>query len=174
MRFFETEFAFSKILYYNINININIFSRKDYIMKFISSSYDPETGISKVVMQHLGIKFTGTARLHPEDERGSSFAGCEYAEIRAIIKALKYERKLAKQKADMAIDFVKSCECYKKFTKESPSAKAVYRQLNQRIKKVNDITDEINHYLLLLDKNIHSRQIVLNALEKKKTKEDNS
>ena len=142
-------------------------------MKFINSSYDAESGLSKVTMQHLGRKFTEQARLNPaEQEKGSEYAGCYYAEIRATIKALKYERQLAKEKADMALDFVKSVEGYSKFDKEDPSAKAMYRQLNQRIKKVNDLADEINACYKELDFAIHNRTTILNAIERKKKLQD--
>lgn len=142
-------------------------------MKFISSSYDEETGVSSVTMQHLGKKFTGTAKIHPEEkEKQSAYAGCNYAEIRATIQGLKYERKLAKAKADEAIDFVKSCECYAQFDKDSPSAKAMYRQLNQRIKKVNDLADEINNLYRSLEMFIKRREIILNAMERKAKKEN--
>lgn len=144
-------------------------------MKFIKSCYDDNTGVSVVIMQHLGKKFFGLASLHPDDkENASNYAGCEYAEIRATIKALKYERRLAKKRADAALDFVKCCEGYAKFDKENDAAKVMYRQLNQRIKRVNDITDEINQLLNDLDKRIHRRSIVTNAIKMKKemSKED--
>ena len=138
-------------------------------MKFIKSCYDPDTGLSFVIMQHLGKKFVGEARLHPEDnENASRYAGCEYAEIRAAIKALKYERKIAKNKADQALDFYKSCIGYTNFDPESDTAKVIKRQLNQRIKKVNDITDNINELMEELDRKIHCRAIVTNALKRKK------
>ena len=141
-------------------------------MKFIESGYNPTTGISYVVMQHLGKKFKGIAKLNPAESEGSSYAGCYYAELRAKIKALKYERTLAKQKSDMALDFVKSIEGYSKFNKEDPSAKAVYRQLNQRIKKVNDLADQINAIYEELDSAIRRRDIVTKAIDRKKSKMD--
>ena len=144
-------------------------------MKFISSSYNPKTGKSEVVMQHLGIKFKGSAQLHPEDkENESRFAGCYLAEVRAKILALKYERYMAKKKSDDAIDFIKSCENYANFDKDSPTAKAMYRQINRRIKRVNDITDEINKYLNEIDIYQRRRSIVTNAIKRKKemSKED--
>lgn len=138
-------------------------------MKFISSSYDPETGLSTVVMQHLGIKFTGTAQLHPDDkENASKYGGCVIAEFRAAIAAYKYERKLAKQKADEAIDFMKACEGYSNFDKNSPTAKIMYRQVNRRIKKVNDITDKINELLKQIEQQQYKRKIVLSAIKRRK------
>jgi hypothetical protein len=143
-------------------------------MKFISSHYNQEKGLSNVCVQHLGKKFNGLASAHPDDkENWSELAGCSYAETRAMIEALKYERQLAKQKADDALDFVKSCECYSKFNKDDPSAKVIYRQLNQRIKRVNDLADEINDLYAALDTSIKRREIILNAIKAKKAKEDN-
>jgi hypothetical protein len=145
-------------------------------MKFINSSYDPETGLSTVVMQHLGIKFFGSARLHPDDkESASKYGGCIIAELRATISALKYERTIAKQKADEAIDFMKACEGYANFDKDSPTAKVMYRQVNRRIKRVNDITDEINNLIKEVQEQIYKRKIVINAIKRKKTmtKKDN-
>lgn len=143
-------------------------------MKFISSSYDPNTGESVVIMQHLGIKFKGKAHLNPEETNPpSEYAGCAYAEIKATIKALKYERKLAKNKADMALDFVKSCECYAKFNKNDETAKSIYRQLNKRIEKVNNLTDNINNLYKKLNILINRREIILKAIDNKKAKQDN-
>lgn len=138
-------------------------------MKFISGSYDYNTGISTVVIQHLGIKFTGRAYLHPDDkENVSSFAGCRYAETRAMIKALKYERMIAKNKADMAIDLLKSCQCYKNFNAEDATAKVLYRQINRRVKRVNELTDEINNLIKSIDKGIFVRDITLKGIERRK------
>lgn len=138
-------------------------------MKFISSHYDPETGRSTVTMQHLGVKFTGTAQIHPDDwENASTYEGCFIAENRAIILALKYERYIAKKKSDEAIDLLKSCNCYKDFDKDSPTAKALYRQVNRRIKRVNDITDKINNLYKAIEMHTRARNTVIRAIKTKK------
>lgn len=138
-------------------------------MKFISSSYNPDTGKSEVTMQHLGVKFTGTAQIHPDDwENASSYEGCFIAENRAIILALKYERYLAKKKSDEAIDLLKACEHYANFDKDSPTAKVLYRQVNRRIKKVNDITDKINNIYKALEMHTRARGTVIRAIKRKK------
>lgn len=138
-------------------------------MEFIKSCYDPDTGFSFVIMQHLGKKFTGTARLHPDDkENASEYAGCELAEIRATIYALKYERKIAKNKADQALDFYKSCVGYANYDRESDTAKVILRQLNQRIKKVNDLTDQINELMDAADRQIRNRAVAARILKKVK------
>ena len=143
-----------------------------FIMKFITSDYDEVSGLSEVVMQHFGIKFKGYAQVHPEEKKPSKYAGCRFAELRATIDALKYERTLLKNKSDMALDFVKSLECYADFDKESPTAKCIYRQLNKRISKVNEVTDEINEALEELETTIRQREMVTNAIDRKKDKKD--
>ena len=166
-RFFLRNFTFIKkfgIIY------IRLLERNNY-MKFISSYYDEKDGDSMVVIQHLGKKFIGEASVHPDDkEIASSYAGCEYAELRAKIKALKYERKIEKAKADAALDFVHSCECYKNFIRDSKTAKTIYRQLNRRIAKVNKLADEINELYKQIEQKQVKRQIILNAVKHYKSK----
>jgi len=141
-------------------------------MKFINSDFYEDTGLSRVEIQHLGERFVGYAQVHPEEKKPSKYAGCRYAEARATIDALKYERKLLKNKSDMALDFVKSLECYKDFDPDSSTAKCIYRQLNKRIDKVNQKTDEINAALNDLEKTMMQRTIVTNAIDRKKDKKD--
>jgi N-glycosylase/DNA lyase len=75
-----------------------------------------------------------------------------------------------KEKADAAIEFVHACECYKGFIKDSKSAKAVYRQLNRRIARVNELADEINDLYKQLEQKQNKRQIIINAVKRYKTK----
>lgn len=146
-------------------------------MKLVNAQYhlwSDDDGISYATVKHLNKLFTGLAHLHPKDkDRESQFAGCDIAEQRAQIKALKYELKLKKEKCDECRNFVKACECYKNWDKESPSAKVVYRQLNRRIKEVNDLIDTINRKMDNLDRFIKRRDTVLGAIERKKLSKNN-
>ena len=138
-------------------------------MEFIDGNFDEKSGISIVSLKHLGEKFTGFAKVHPDDAtKASHFAGCTYAESRAYIKAIKYERKKAKEEAEICRKFIKACSCYKNWDPESPTAKAAYRQLNRRIKKVNDLTEIINDEMFRLSHMIWKRDITLKAFEKNK------
>lgn len=143
-------------------------------MRFINSMYDSKTGYSTVTIEHMGKRFFGTASLHPDDkDKASKYAGCAYAETRAEIKALKYERKIVKEKAEECRKLVKACEQYKNWDKDSPSAKIIYRQLNVRIKKVNKLTDAINHKMKNLEKSIWKRDITVKAFERNRSKKVN-
>lgn len=140
-------------------------------MKFIESHYNKENGHSTVVVQHLGKKFVGEAKFNPDDETGASeFAGCTYAETRAWIKAFKYELEIAKVKAEEARNFVKACECYKNFDPESSTAKVFYRQLNQREKRVKDLTQYIEELRLSLNASIEARYKKIKGIQEKKDK----
>lgn len=137
-------------------------------MKYHTSNYNSENNAAMVWVQHLGHIFSGTAHAHPEEEYPSEFVGCEVAERRAVISALTYERKLAKEDLKKYQDFVKACECYKNWNKEDPSAKIVYRQLNRRIKQVNDLTEEIKNCEDLLKRYLVTREVLKKRLKEKK------
>ena len=118
-------------------------------------------------VKHMDHIFTGKAVLHPDDP-WSDFTGCRYAEMRGQIKALKYEYKIKKAKCEECRKFVKAVSQYKNFDKESSTAKAMYRQLNRRIKEVNKIADNITEKELNLKIAIRQQDAV-----HKKTKEVN-
>ena len=125
--------------------------------------------VTSVYIEHMGRTFEGISRLHPDDvDKKSSLIGGKYAEIRATIAALRYERKIAKEECEAIRKFVKMCEQYKGFDKESSTAKSVYRQLNKRIKKVNDLTDEINELYNIIDYDIKHRDELVEKVKPKK------
>ena len=138
-------------------------------MKFLNGAFDRVSGFSIVTLQHLDKNFTGFAKVHPDDENtATEFAGCTYAESRAYIKAMKYERNKAKEEAEICRKFIKACEGYKNWDPKSPSARAAYRQLNRKIKKVNELTDIITDEMFMLKHKMKQRDAVLKALERNK------
>jgi len=138
-------------------------------MRFIDGYYDTETGISLVILEHLGRKFAGNAYLHPDDKAiASEIAGCEYAEIRATIDALRYERKLKKHDYKVIENFIKACNCYNNFNKDSLSARVMYRQLNRKRKEINDITKEIEKFKGELQELISRREKIMEKMKSKK------
>ena len=67
--------------------------------------------------------------------------------VKALDKAkteLKAELKKEREKCEEVRKFVIACSQYAKWNKDDSSAKAVYRQLNRRIKRVNKLVDMIN------------------------------
>lgn len=140
-------------------------------MYLINSYFTERTGTSSCTVQRKGKIYTGFAKLHPDDaEKVSRFAGCELAEIRAEIKALKAELKQEREKCEEVRKFVIACTQYAKWDKEDPSAKVVYRQLNRRIKKVNQLVDMINERELKIMRLIGQRDAVIKAMDKHRAK----
>lgn len=146
-------------------------------MQLTYSDFDEVSGLSMCEVKYKRKKYKGWAKIHPEDEReglASKYTGCRYAETRAQIKALKDEYNREKAACEECRKFVKACSQYKNFDKESPTAKAMFRQLNRRIKKVNDLADAINNKMMDLDSAIRQKEIVHKALERKlNSKQDN-
>ena len=59
-------------------------------IKLYSSNFDENTGISTATIATDYGFFSATSKLHEEDlDISSSYAGCEYAEMRATIKYIK-------------------------------------------------------------------------------------
>ena len=140
-------------------------------MQLIESYFNETLGKSISVIKHKKKKYYGYAWVHPEDkEKASKYTGCRYAEIRAKIKALKAEYRKEKAACEECRKFVKACSQYKNFDKESPTAKVMFRQLNRRIKQVNNLADQINQKMINLETAIKQKEIVSKALESKKGK----
>lgn len=140
-------------------------------MQLIESYFNEFLGKSISVIKHKKKKYYGYAWVHPEDkEKASKYTGCRYAEIRAEIKALKAEYRKEKAACEECRKFVKACSQYKNFDKESPTAKAMFRQLNRRIRQVNNLADQINQKMVNLETAIKQKEIVSKALERKKGK----
>ena len=113
-------------------------------MRFLKGDFNAATGISTVVIEHMNHEFIGTAKLHPEDINfGSSYTGCTLAELRATIKALKYERKQVHRQTKEWTRFLNACTGCKKFNRYSNTAKVVFRQYNRQVKYMNDLAEEI-------------------------------
>lgn len=80
-------------------------------VKLIHSNFDPETGISTATIRTDMGDFTGTSKLHEEDRSiSSNYAGCQYAEMRAVIK---YMRK----RVEVVTNQIKGLENYQKVIK---------------------------------------------------------
>ena len=142
-------------------------------MKLVGSYFND--GVSLCEVQHKKKIYLGISRVHPDDLHSNSMIfGGSIAEKRAQIKALKDELKEEKSSCDECRNFVKACTGYKNFDKNSPTAKAMFTQLNKRIKRVNQIVDHINELEEEIQKDIQKRDIVVRALSLKKNKHNSS
>ena len=145
-------------------------------MKLIYTSFEKDSNgkPSFAEIEHKNKCYYGIAWVHPDDtDRANQYEGCRIAHERAIIKALKADYKEKKAACEECRKFVKAVTQYKNFNQNDPSAKVMFRQLNRRIKEVNRLADEINRRMKDLNTSITQREIVINAIERKKSKEVN-
>lgn len=132
-------------------------------MKFLNSWTFKSDGLSQVYVEHKGQIFEGVAKCHPDDE-WSEFTGCRFAELRAEKKALKAQYKEEKLKLDGIKNFITAVSQYKNFDNESPTAKAMYRQYNRRVKQLEELASKIS----AIDNIIKYRLEALKSAEKKR------
>ena len=132
-------------------------------MKFLKSWTFKDERLSQVHIEHKGHIFEGSAMCHPDDD-WSEFTGCKFAELRAILAALKAEYREEKLKLDAIKDFINATSQYKKFDNESGTAKAMYRQYNRRVKKLEELAEDIT----AVKSAIAGRLKALESIQKKK------
>ena len=133
-------------------------------MRFLDSSTVEEIGYSTVIIKHKGNEYVGQAKCHPDDTF-SEFTGCRYAQERAEIKALKDEWKQKKHDCDECRKYLIAVSQYAGFDKESSTAKAMFRQLNRRIKEVNKLAEIISQRQFNLQVAIRQQDSFNNKIE---------
>ena len=152
---------------------------KKYYVKTKSTSYDESTGISKAwIATDLG-DFFGEAILSPEDKDiASSFAGCEYAEIRAILKYAKLKIRILKYQLEPLLRTKKNYE-KTNFSKRCSIPNPAIIMIDKEIERLQDIlstiTSNMNNLQSKLDTDINTRrEIVEHILKKKEQKQGNN
>lgn len=141
------------------------------MIKVIYSNYDKETGLSQVkIKTELGV-FYGVSELAEEDRPiASNYAGCRYAEQKAIIKYLKAKKAILASQ----IKTLQSCENAMKATKgyndKSVETKAFKKYKYILIKKKQNLENSIKtlHDKMLSD--MERRSTLVSEWIKPKTK----
>lgn len=141
---------------------------------FISSDIDPVTRTSKVTIKMNGKEYTAKSVCALEDNF-SKFTGCRFAEIKARIKGMKDLYRKEKRNCEECRKFVNAVSQYAGFDPKSPEARMMFRQLNRRIKRVNDIATQINLEKFILKVGIQKQTRLNNKIKQDKlnTKEEN-
>lgn len=145
---------------------------KKYYIKTKNTTYDENTGISKAwIATDLG-DFYGKAILSPEDKDiASSFAGCEYAEIRAILKYAKLKIKILKYQLEPLLRIKKEYE-KTNFSKRCSIPNPAIVMIDKEIKRLQDILSTIvsnrDNLQLKLKTDIDTREERIKYILKKK------
>jgi len=104
----------------------------------VSSNYDAETGISKVIINTELGTFEGTSKLHDEDKDiQSKYTGCRYAEMRAAAKYLKRKIKNQKIKVDTLKNLISNLERLADYDKDVLEARFVRKNYFLELSKYN-------------------------------------
>lgn len=134
-------------------------------IKMIKSNFDEITGISEVTIATDIGEFSGTSKLHDEDRNiSSSFAGCQYAETRAVIKYMK--RKI--HDLDMQIkgltDFQSSLKCRKDYNHISIENSKARRRIYELNKQKEIWEKRINSLYERMLRNMEQREKVIEKI----------
>ena len=141
-------------------------------IKRIFSEYNEDTGVSLVVLATDCGTFTGKATLHEDDAKyASNYAGCEYAEMRALQKYMKQKAAIARNQLEILYRMKKEIENRKYHNENSVEYKILMKQIYlleddkfQCEKNIKTLGERIKLKIEL-------REDVIKRIEKKK-KED--
>lgn len=142
----------------------------------IYSKYNPETGVSKVWIKNRYGTFMGKSRLHKEDkDYVSSYAGCRFAEMKAIIKTYKRKVQNLKLRLKELIYFQSMLEQTKGYNSESIEARKLRKRIYLLKEEIKKEEHNIDVYEENFQKEIKQRDASIKFLrnfQKKKNETD--
>lgn len=99
-------------------------------IKLIESYYNQETGISYAKINTDYGEFEGYAKLHEEDkEIASKYAGCQYAETRAVLKYMRNRIKILTYQIKALINYQKQIKCRMDYNPHTIENKVLKKQI---------------------------------------------
>lgn len=133
--------------------------------KLISANYNKETGVSTATVRNKYGTFTAMSTLHPADAHiASSFAGCQYAETKAIIKSLKAAAKEIQLQIKTLIDFEKILKSKKDYNPHAMEARRLRRRIYELQEEYKTMKNRIQLAEETLFKVFNSREEALKNL----------
>lgn len=137
-------------------------------IKMIKSNFDETTGISEVTIATDIGEFIGTSKLHDEDRSiSSSFAGCQYAEMRAIIKYMKRKMKDIDMQIKGLTDLQSDLECRTDYNYFSTENSKIRRHIYELQKQKEVWKKKINSLYQRMLMNMEQREKVIEKLTNK-------
>ena len=135
----------------------------------LNSNFDEETGISSVTIGTDYGLFTATSKLHSEDlDISSSYAGCEYAEMRAIIKYIKKRIEVINSQIKGLGNYQKQLLGRADYNPKSPENIVLRKEienLNNEKKDWYRKKDSLTNSLII---KMNGRRTIVNAIANKK------
>lgn len=122
-----------------------------------------------VVINYKNKTFTGKCFVHPEDNKKKSYLfGATIAYKRAVRKALICEIEDTKEQFKVYQNLLTACQSTKGWNPKEKSAKILYRQFNILAKRLNNLQNEKIELEDDIYFSIKQRDIVTNAIDRKK------
>ena len=141
-------------------------------IKMIKSNFDEITGISEVTIATDIGEFSGTSKLHDEDRNiSSSFAGCQYAEMRAVIKYMKRKMHDLDMQIKGLTDFQSSLKCRKDYNHISIENSKARRRIYELNKQKEIWEKRMNSLYERMLRNMEQREKVIEKIINKGDKE---
>lgn len=134
-------------------------------IKMIKSNFDEITGISEVTIATDIGEFSGTSKLHDEDRNiSSSFAGCQYAETRAVIKYMKRKMHDLDMQIKGLTDFQSSLKCRKDYNHISIENSKARRRIYELNKQKEIWKKRMNSLYGRMLRNMEQREKVIEKI----------
>ena len=134
-------------------------------IKMIKSNFDEITGISEVTIATDIGEFSGTSKLHDEDRNiSSSFAGCQYAEMRAVIKYMKRKMHNLDMQIKGLTDFQSSLKCRKDYNHICVENSKARRRIYELNKQKEIWEKRINSLYERMLRNMEQREKVIEKI----------
>lgn len=141
-------------------------------IKMIKSNFDEETGISEVTIATDIGEFTGISKLHDEDRNiSSNFAGCQYAEMRAIIKYMKRKIRDLDMQIKGLTDFQSNLKCRNDYNHISVENSKARRRIYELNKQKEIWKKRINSLYEKMLRNMEQREKVIEKITNKGDRE---
>ncbi len=135
----------------------------------VSEGWDDAFNCTYVHINYKGKFFTGQCWMHPEDSKKKSYLfGAAIAYKRAIRKALIYEIEDTKKQFKIYQNLLTACQSTKGWDPKEKSAKIFYRQFNILARRLNNLQNEKIELEDDIYFSIKQRDIVTNAIDRKK------
>ena len=133
--------------------------------KLVYANYDKETGISNVIIRNKYGTFSAKSTLNEADRYiESSFAGCTYAESKAIIKSLKAGCRELQTQIKTLRDFEKILKGLKDYNHHSLECRRLRRRIYELQWELDVMKTRIQTAEETLLKVYNSREIALKKL----------
>lgn len=137
-------------------------------IKLVDSCYDETTGMSYAKINTDYGEFEGWSRLHDEDRYiSSSFCGCQYAEMRAIMQYMKYRIKLLNERIISLENLKKIMQGKKDYDHNSVENRTIRKQIYILNKERVDWKERLTSLSQRMIDNMNQREKIIKKITHK-------